>query len=328
VRGGIEIPPATVKSVVFQIVWNRRAEYTTQIEWRLAMNMNDNIGLNDFIERISNDHRLAVFADYEEISNERMIELASRRDGTVVEFRRFSIDGSPVGPKNIACEIKMDGENIHFNFFDATGLYAKTNDSNVAALIAAYCGMVHFEEEEQKTTIEKFVDALKKDIHAVFSDFCSNAQHTDAGTIYVNNGVSCEIQPLRDTDGQNFYVFSVASTGEQIDVVSDPVSAAMCAIKYGMVEGHGTVKGVESQSERSKTKEASPAAERISGPNGFICNSIKVQAKDRAIAIYVEFKNGLIDYVDMMVRFHELYEEIEEVKKQFPGFELPRDKQN
>jgi hypothetical protein len=116
----------------------------------------------------------------------------------------------------------------------------------VAALIAAYCGMVHFEEEEQKTTIEKFVDACKQDIHEVFLGFCSQVSDTEAASIYIKNGISCEIQRLRDTNG-NFYVFSVVSTGEQIDVVSDPVSAAMCAIKYGMVEGHGTVNGVRSQ---------------------------------------------------------------------------------
>ncbi len=204
------------------------------------MNMNDNIGLNDFIERISIDHRLAVFADYQEISNEKMAELASMPEGTVVEFRRFSIDGSPVGPKNIACEIKLlNTGDIHFNFYDATGLYAKTNDSQAAALIAAYCGMVVFDKEDRKSEIEKFVDSCKQDIHKVFYDICGGVSHTDAGPSYSINGISCEIQPLRDTDGQNFYVFSVVKTGEQIDVVSDPVFAAMCAIKYGMVEGFG-----------------------------------------------------------------------------------------
>jgi hypothetical protein len=83
----------------------------------------------------------------------------------------------------------------------------------------------------------------------------------------------------------------------------------------------------ERRQERHKTEKSktNPAADRISGPDGFICNAIKVQVKERALNIFYDFRDGRIDYVDMIMNFSDLSDDIEEVTKKFPDFKLPRD---
>jgi hypothetical protein len=215
--------------------------------------MNSNISLKDFISYVEDRGRLKVFADLNGMSEQELMDLASRAQG-------YEIASSL--PSRLACQIFKNGDNLRFNFSSNEGLYANTNDSNAAALIAAYCGMTVVDEVPEKSQIEKFVDACKQDIHKEFLDICGGcSRYKDGATEYSINGISCEIQPLRDTDGQNFFVFSVVKTGEQIEVVSDPVFAAMCAIKYGMVEG---VTGkIEKQNTPNVLREISDNADQV-----------------------------------------------------------------